>query len=274
VGASIEWIGSEKVWVNNHAEKAEAESIIAEARQKYGVEISSDTTLRAIRHKFRKAPVPESEWDTMGASPWEMKELRAVRKALSRFAPILGPARNSSSYAHKEQGLTSVGRVNQLPDVDGRGTNKDLYGMAMEDYKSIALYDLMTNDVDKTWGPKGGSDAEINAASIEATVTHEFAHRLMGPMMLDNWVKKLDYWRSKSTKSGHGEKPPTEYGEQNASEDLCESVAMYFDKNKKDTLMSEYPKRYKIVRNEIASWDPPVKEKVRATASGSGGRRR
>ena len=95
-----------------------------------------------------------------------------------------------------------------------------------------------------------------NATGIEATAIHEMAHGLVAPLELANWVAALDYWDSASKESGKAsaEAPPTEYGETNAAEDLCESVALYF--LNLPLLTSKAPLRAKFLAAVVAAWSP------------------
>jgi hypothetical protein len=133
--------------------------------------------------------------------------------------------------------------------------------------KSVALFNHATNAVEHKFSGHG-TQAD-NAMTLEATMVHEIAHAIIGPLELDNWVEKLDYWRNETTASGNreAEKPPTKYGKESASEDLADSVAMYFVNRPK--LEAICPERAGFIKKMVASWDPQTKEKMLAATAGA-----
>jgi hypothetical protein len=262
-------IGGEKVRVADAREEAEAKAIIAAIKKNYGVKLSSDTVVSAIKSEYGK--VPKAEKAKLETSIWEMKELRAARDALAHFAPILGGARKKSSLAKKAQGVTTIGRVEEAIDVNTKSgkVEEGTMGEYFSSKKTVGLFDTVTDLADPRYVREGSAGAD-NATTLEANGIHEMAHGLLQPIYLSSWVQELDFWFDANTESGKdaAEEPPTQYGHTNAAEDLSESVAIYFVN--RPALEATCPKRAEFITKMIASWTPAKKKDVVAKSAKGG----
>jgi hypothetical protein len=213
--------------------------------------------------------VPDKVKNNLKTSTWELKELRAVEAAAAHYAPILGKARARSAFGDRAQGITTVGRVKQAIDKDSKKGTLDTttLGEQFSTKANMGLFDASTNYIDTEFTRQGGTGPD-NETSLEATAIHEMAHGLVAPDNLKPWASHLDYWKDKNTPSGTKgvEEPPTEYGETNASEDLCESVAMYFVNSH---LKTKCPKRWDFV-DKVVKAGPEQLSRVVDEASRSG----
>ena len=111
-------IGTEKVRVYNETEETEAPKIIADIKDKYGIEISSMSTVEAIKAQYDE--VPEEVKKSLKTMEWEFKELKALKAALNHYAPVLGKQREQSSKKDKAQEVTSIGKVKQAIDSNSK----------------------------------------------------------------------------------------------------------------------------------------------------------
>ena len=264
-------IGGEKVDAVDTTEEAEAKALIKKILDDYGVTLSSPMAVTAIKAEYGE--VPELEKAKLKTSVWEMKELRALAAALAHFAPILGGQRAKSSLGGRAQGVTTVGRVEEALDEDSpEGIVDDgTMGEYFSTNKTVGLFDTVTDLEDDRY-IREGATAEDNATTLEANSIHEMAHGLIEPIELGNWVAALDFWTDENTPSGKAkaELPPTEYGQSAASEDLAESVAIFFVN--RPSLKTTCPKREKFLADMVAGWSPPVvKAVVTASVNASGG---
>ena len=246
------YVGKEKVMVADEAEAAEAAQIVATLKDAYGIELSSAKTKAGIKAGYGQ--VLAKEIAKLSAGTWEMKELRGLLAASAHFATVLGPARGTSTLADKAQGVTSVGKLKQAIDKNSKSGRLDdtTLGEYFASESNMGMFGAVTDFVDPDV-VRAGSGPD-NATGIEATAIHEMAHGLVAPLELTNWVAALDFWDDRSTKSGKSaaEAPPTDYGNTNAGEDLCESVALYF-LNLAD-LQSRCPKRAAFLAKVVAGW--------------------
>lgn len=264
-------IGSEKVNLEQEADLEEAKSIIAELKSTYGIDLSSPTAMDGVKGNL--SVTLGGEIAKLQATKWEMKELRAVRVAVARFAPILGEERKKSTLADKAQGVTTIGRVTDA--FDDSSTGPKLAAGVMGEYfgknKSVGLFNTTTDLVDDRYVAEG-KDAPDNNTTIEANAIHEMAHGLVQPSELANWISKLDFWTDRVTPSGKkgAEEPPTEYGKSGgAAEDLCESVAIFFVN--RPMLKKVAPEREAFIAKVVAGWTPVKKQEVLEGATSAKG---
>ncbi|AFZ24170.1 hypothetical protein Cylst_1921 [Cylindrospermum stagnale PCC 7417] len=237
-------IGTEKVNVANDKEEKEANRIIKAIKDKYGIDISSQSGVNAIKLDYDQ--VPDSVKNSLSTKEWELKELKALEKALQHFAPILGTRRKASSRAGKDQEITSASKIDQAIDAnDASGVlDNTTVGEYFGSSKNFSMFRAGTDDK---------ADFNDNDKQLKGTAVHEIAHGLLS-YALNDYVAALDYWTNKNSKSGKAgaEAPITVYGETNASEDLSEAVMYYFVENK--TLKTKCPKRYEFIKKTVKDW--------------------
>jgi hypothetical protein len=218
----IEEIGGEQVLVKSKSEVTDAKRIVKELPEKYGVDVSSARSMKALESRTKSAPVDLIK--KIKTWPWLYKELKAIERALTHFAPILGTARKSSTRKDVDQEILSVGKMeSKLKNIKGTWQfSESVIGEYFSEHelRAFTMY-------------KHGEDATPDFADIdkqlEATATHEIAHGIF-TAYYDRWVTQFPYWLDQDTKSGKAgeEAPPTDYGTTNAREDLAESVMLYF----------------------------------------------
>jgi hypothetical protein len=246
-------IGTEKVRVYNEAEETEAPKIIADIKDKYGIEISSLSTVEAIKAQYDQ--VPEEVKKSLKTMEWEFKELKALKAALDHYAPVLGKQREQSSKKDKDQEVTSIGKVKQAIDSNSKGGELDNSTMG-EYFKGDKNFGMFKAGTDSK------EDFKDNLKQLEGTAVHEMAHGFFADQY-DNFVAKGSdgYWIDQNTASGDKgvEKPPTKYGEKNAREDLAESVMLYFVAE--GTLSSKCPKRHAFIKAIVDAWSAGDKDK-------------
>jgi hypothetical protein len=214
-------IGSEQVIVADDKEKAEAEQIFKEVRERYGIRMSSSSGISAIDLDYDQ--VPEAVRKQVKTQAWKMEELRALIRALAHFAPILGKERASSSRSGSKQETATASKLDQgISENTPKGKFvKELRAQQFDALKNITLYSSLTE-----FPPSFKGD---RVREIEGIITHELAHGLLD-YAVDDYLKNLDYWKNAETKSGKpgAEAPITEYGAKNIDEDLGEAVRFYF----------------------------------------------
>jgi hypothetical protein len=258
-------IGTEQIQVNSAEDEAEADQIMSDLKDKYGLDLSSVTTVKAIKKDY--TDVPKKVTSKLKVSVWSMQELRALQEAATYYAPILGGARETSSLKGSVQGVTTIGKVRNGIDEDSKKGKLDTttVGEYFSSSKNLGLFDAGTNYEDKDYVREGKDKTDVQT-SLSATAIHEMAHALVQPTELANWVAKMDYWKDEDTKSGKkgAEGPPSSYGRTNAGEDLCESVSMYFINRAQ--LKKACPERDAFVDKVVKAWKPEQKTQVIATA--------
>lgn len=263
-------IGGEQIDVASKEEETEAEKIGDELRKDHGIDLSSATTVAAIKKQYTN--VPQGVTDQLATSTWSMLELRALSEAASYYAAILGSNRDDSSLASSAQGMTTIGKLKNA--IDTNRTTGDLddstLGESFSASKNLGLFEAGTTAKDKNFVRPGKKKTDVQT-SLTATAIHEMAHALVQPTELSNWTGALGYWTDSYTASGKkgAEKPPTSYGKTNAAEDLCESVSMYFVN--RATLKKKCPEREKFVDAVVKSWTPVITQEVVDTAAESSG---
>jgi hypothetical protein len=251
-------VRGEEVEVKDATEQKEAEKLIDDMKDMYGVSVSSMSGVKAIQKDYSNAP--ETVRKALKTIAWKLKELRAVSRALSHYAPILGKSRKISTRAAAEQEATTVSKVDQAIDVDTASGVLDTTTLG-EFFRSSKNFSMFTAGTNSEVDFPGDNDKQL-----EATAIHEIGHGLM-EYALGDYVAGLDYWTNRNTKSGKAgaEAPITKYGAKNAAEDLCEALMFYFlepEKLKKGrgaangTPGNPCPKRYALVHRFVTGWRP------------------
>ena len=243
-------VGSEKVDISSPEELFEATRIIQSIKDTYGIDVSSQAGVDAIKQDYTSAP--KDVRDSLKTKQWKLKELKALEQALKHFSPILGDKRAKSSRSGTDQEITSASKVDQAIDedsVDGELDTTTL-GEYFESSKNFSMFSAGTNST---------VDFKDNDKQLEGTAVHEIAHGLL-EYAIGDYVSTLDYWLDKNTASGKAgaEAPITDYGKTNASEDLSEA-AMYFFVEPA-TLKKKCPERYNFLTKTVAAWKPKKSE--------------
>lgn len=262
--------GAEKVQIEKESDQAEAEQIISDLGLNYGIDLSSQATVDAIKMQYSR--VMAEEFAKLQTAVWKMKELRALQAAVTHFAPILGPQRGASPLGTTAQGVTTIGRVQDAINRNAAtgkvetGTMGEYFGAS----SNVGLFNTVTNLTDPRYVAEGKT--KDNETTLQANSIHEMAHGLIQPTELANWIATLDFWVDRYTPSGKvdAEIPPTRYGATGgAAEDLCESVAIFFIN--RPMLKSVCPQREAFLAKMVDGWKPPQVTKVLQTAAASNG---
>jgi hypothetical protein len=263
-------IGSESIVLEKKEDEDEANTIIKELKDNYGIDLSSTATVGAIKTQYTRAPSEVK--NALRTSSWSMRELRALAEAASFYAPILGTQRDESTLASSVQGVTTVGKLRNAIDTNSAKGKLDrsTLGEYFSGSRNLGLFDAGTKYQDKNFVRPGKRGTDVQT-SLTATAIHEMAHGLVQPLELTNWIAALAYWTDRSTASGKkgAEKPPTSYGKTNAAEDLCESVALYFIN--RATLQKKCPDRDAFIDKVVKGWTPEKAATVEETATESKG---
>jgi mRNA-degrading endonuclease toxin of MazEF toxin-antitoxin module len=254
-------VEGETVIVTSVAEEQEAKTIITTIRDTHGIAVDSLKAATATKDAYQNAP--KKARDKIKALPWRMKDLRAVKRAVEHFAPILGKARATSTRSKAAQEATTVGKVNTSITEDTKKGKIDplTLGEFYDTDRAFAIYKSSETNRD---------DFANVEKQIEATTTHELAHGLMYYFINDFMTATGGYWRDEDTKARKkgAEKPPTTYGRKNAREDLCESMMLYFCDEKR--LKKKCPKRHAAIDAAVKAWKTPTptpKPKPKPTAT-------
>jgi hypothetical protein len=217
-------VGGEQVEVSlfkKKKEKAEAETILKEIKDKYGISLSSTTTVEAIKAQYDEVPAAIKKG--LRTRRWRMIELRALHRALAFYAPILGAERANSTRKDADQEVTSVGKVKQSIDENTKAGELDTttLGEFFRAKKNMGLFKASENYK---------ADFKDEGDQLTGTFIHEIAHGLLEYALPDFIKETGGYWRDSDTESGKkgAEAPITDYGATNAAEDLCESAMMFF----------------------------------------------
>jgi hypothetical protein len=245
---TVAQIAGESVQVNSPEEAAEAQAIIATIRHEYGIELSSQKGIDGLRQQYDQ--VPAAVKNQVRTTEWQLKELRAIRRSLQHFAPLLGKQREKSATQAIPQQVISMSKLtgavtDNAPDghLDGKDvkrTNGEYFAQA----RNVSLFSAATGN---------SIDGMSNEKSLEATLVHELAHGLLGYRMVD-FVASVGYWTTGwPPKAIEGaERPPTPRGYKSPDEDWAESVKWFF--TKRQSLSDNCPKRYEFLKNEVDSW--------------------
>lgn len=223
--------------------EAEADNIMNTFETVYKISIRSDKLAKAIPANYKKAP--KDVRAAVAAGVWQMKELRALDRALAHFAPVLGAARKDSTRKGAQE-VKYIGKVKQA--IDENSPDGALDSTTLGEYfkkdKTLGMFDA-------------GTDSTVDFADsmqqLEGTAVHEMAHGLFG-YLEKPWLKQFDFWDGLYSESGKdgAEPPPSDYGRTNVAEDMCESVMFYFvDENH---LKTKAPLRHAFLATEIGKW--------------------
>ena len=255
---SVVKIGAEQVRVASEGEKAEAEQIIKDCKAKFGVTFDSIAAKKATLERYADS-APEDRRKALAVRPWEMDELRAIQKALSHFAPVLGDARKKTLPKAGPQEFVNVGKLNTAPDDDPKMLGDRTRGEYFREAQAFAVFEP-------------GPDPPVEDNQVERVATHEIAHGIFDPH-LDAFMKATGYWSAEKVKRPEKERvegPPDSYADRNAKEDLAQSVMYFFVAPKrlregdgrgrsKGTWGNPCPKRFDFIKNIVAGWTPKEK---------------
>jgi hypothetical protein len=251
--AKVIKIGNESVRVASDAEKAEAERIIKDVKTKFGVSFDS-----LAAHKATMADsdgsAPEDRRKALAVRPWEIDELKAIERALTHFAPVLGEARKKTMPKGPPQEFVNVGKLNSSPDDDPKILGDRTRGQFFHDAQAFAVFEP-------------GADSPAGDDAVERVATHEIAHGIFDPLV-DSFMKATGYWEKEKVKRKESERvegPPDGYADRNAREDLAQSVMYFFvDPERlkkgdgrgraKGTWGNPCPKRFAFIQKVVAGW--------------------
>jgi hypothetical protein len=242
--------GMERVNVKTEEEATEAQAIIHNIKETYGIDVNSEAGVKAIKEHYKA--VPKEILDQVKASAWEFAELRALQAALAHYAPILGAHRSESSRGEAPQEVMTASKIDKgisSSKADGKFEAKS-YAEAFKAPQNIALYS--SGAYGKGEEMHGGPFAS-SEQSVEAQWTHELGHRLL-EYCLEDYMAATGYWDdiSELSDSDDSEFPVTSYGNSNAKEDLSEAVKFYFIN--REFLKLNYPKRFQFIDKTIKAW--------------------
>jgi hypothetical protein len=250
-------VGAEEVRVASDAEQAEAERIIKEVKAKFGVTFDSIAAKKGSLAKYPTGSVPEDQRKALATRPWELDELKAIQRALTHFAPVLGDARKKSTVKTPQEFL-NVGKLNTSPDDDPKKLGDRTRGEYFRDAQTFGVFEP-------------GPDSMVDDDAIERIATHEIAHGIFDPH-LAAFMKMTGYWKAERVKTGSksAEGPPDGYADTDAKEDLAQSVMYFFvdperlKNGRKGQPAGMWgnpcPKRFAFIKNIVAGWTPKAKQ--------------
>jgi hypothetical protein len=250
---SVVKIGNESVRVASDAEKAEAERIIKDVKAKFGVSFDSLAAHKATMADS-EGSAPEDRRKALAVRPWELDELKAIERALTHFAPVLGEARKKTMPKGPPQEFVNVGKLNSSPDDDPKILGDRTRGQFFHDAQAFAVFEP-------------GPDSPVRDDAVERVATHEIAHGIFDPLV-DSFMKATGYWEKEKVKRKESERvegPPDGYADRNAREDLAQSVMYFFvDPERlkkgdgrgraKGTWGNPCPKRFAFIQKVVAGW--------------------
>ena len=251
--AKVIKIGNESVRVSSDAEKAEAERIIKDVKTKFGVSFDSLAAHKATMADS-EGSAPEDRRKALAVRPWELDELKAIERALTHFAPVLGEARKKTMPKGPPQEFVNVGKLNSSPDDDPKILGDRTRGQFFHDAQTFAVFEP-------------GPDSPVGDDAVERVATHEIAHGIFDPL-IDSFMQATGYWEKEKVKRKEGQRvegPPDGYADRNAREDLAQSVMYFFvDPERlkkgdgrgraKGTWGNPCPKRYAFIQKVVAGW--------------------
>jgi hypothetical protein len=251
--AKVIKIGNESVRVASDAEKAEAERIIKDVKTKFGVSFDSLAAHKATMADS-EGSAPEDRRKALAVRTWELDELKAIERALTHFAPVLGEARKKTMPKGPPQEFVNVGKLNSSPDDDPKILGDRTRGQFFHDAQTFAVFEP-------------GPDSPVGDDAVERVATHEIAHGIFDPL-IDSFMQATGYWEKEKVKRKEGQRvegPPDGYADRNAREDLAQSVMYFFVDperlkkgdgrgRKKGTWGNPCPKRYAFIQKVVAGW--------------------
>ncbi len=251
--AKVIKIENESVRVASDAEKAEAERIIKDVKTKFGVTFDSLAAHKATLADS-EGSAPEDRRKALAVKPWELQELKAIERALTHFAPVLGEARKKTMPKGPPQEFVSVGKLNSSPDDDPKILGDRTRGQFFHDAQTFAVFEP-------------GPDSPAGDDAVERVATHEIAHGIFDPLV-EPFMQATGYWEKEKVKRKEGQRvegPPDGYADRNAREDLAQSVMYFFVDPKrlkegdgrgraKGTWGNPCPKRFAFIQKVVAGW--------------------
>jgi hypothetical protein len=256
---AVVWIGRERVRIASKAEKSQAEQIVKNVKDNYGVTFDSIATRRAARAQYQfGGATTEDKLRALDVLPWEYKELEAVEKALKHFAPILGKERKKSSRKSSQQEVVNVGKLTASPDDDPKIIGDFTHGEYFRKDQAFTLYEERPDDRLSDYDPK----------AFERAATHEIAHGVFDSQ-LAAFMKMTGYWAAKLVRKPKAERagaeaPPDGYADKGAGEDLAQSVAYYFTDQQRlkegdghsaaGVPGNPCPRRYRFIKAIVGEW--------------------
>lgn len=234
----------EAVLLENDSDEFEAYLIMTSIESMYGISINSEKLSKAIKAQYTRAPKDVRAALTLGV--WQMKELRALDRALAHYAPILGALRKDSTRGKSSQEVKYIGKVKKAISRNSPAGVLDstTLGEYFRASKTFGMFDAGTNSK---------ADFADSLKQLEATAVHEMAHGLFGHEV-KAWADHFEFWDDQYTESGTtgAEAPPSKYGKTNAAEDLCESVMFFFVDEAR--LRASSPLRHAYIARLVAAW--------------------
>jgi hypothetical protein len=251
--AKVIKIENESVRVASDAEKAEAERIIKDVKAKFGVTFDSLAAHKATMADS-EGSAPEDRRKTLAVRPWELAELKAIERALTHFAPVLGEARKKTMPKGPPQEFVNVGKLNTSPDDDPKKLGDRTRGQFFHDAQTFAVFEP-------------GPDSPVGDDAVERVATHEIAHGIFDPLV-EPFMRATGYWEKEKVRRKEGQRvegPPDGYADTNAREDLAQSVMYFFVDPKrlkegdgrgraKGTWGNPCPKRFAFIKKVVAGW--------------------
>jgi hypothetical protein len=247
-------IGAERVRVASDAEKAEAERIIKAVKTRFGVTFDSIATKKAALERYPEGSVPDAARKALDVRAWDLDELRAIQRALTHFAPVLGDARRKTLPKAGPQEFVTVGKLNTAPDDDPTKIGDRTRGEYFRAQQSFGVFEP-------------GPDPPVEKDPVERVATHEIAHGIFDPH-IEAFIKATGYWKTFGVKRPEKERvegPPDSYADRNAGEDLAQSVMYFFVDPKRlregdgrgrarGTWGNPCPKRHAFIKTIVGSW--------------------
>ena len=251
--AKVIKIGNESVRVANDAEKADAERIVKDVKAKFGVSFDSLAAHKATLADS-EGSAPEDRRKALAVKPWELDELKAIERALTHFAPVLGEARKKTMPKGPPQEFVNVGKLNSSPDDDPKILGDRTRGQFFHDAQTFAVFEP-------------GPDSPPGDDAVERVATHEIAHGIFDPLV-EPFMRATGYWEKEKVRRKEGQRvegPPDGYADTNAREDLAQSVMYFFVDPKrlkegdgrgraKGTWGNPCPKRFAFIQKVVAGW--------------------
>lgn len=239
-----------KITKRGEQEKKEAEAIIKEIKDKFGVTVSSSKLIEGIKEQYTN--VPKKVTKALKARKWRLNELKALCTALKNYAPILGANRGGSTRSGSDQEVIYVGKGAQAIDTNKKAGKLDTttLGEYFKGKKTMGLFKASEgfHDVFKD-----------EQQELVGTFIHEIAHGLLAYAYDDFVAQSGGFWTDQDTKSGakDAEKPPTDYGNKNAREDMCDTASLFFIEPSR---LDKFPKRKAFMEKLGKDWAPTLKE--------------
>jgi hypothetical protein len=219
----------------------------AEERRKrlekeYGVAIGAGGA-KAVKDRYRRAP--KKIRDSVKEKDFTPKELMLIERALEKLDPVIHGSKDTLRKITRVNGSISSKRKGGKTVWTGPPKDTTM-GEWFGEKGTLVLTDLA-----------GSPDNFDNKDDqFQGTVIHEVAHGLLGSYdprtgkkyrdsnknpLVKEW-KKVAGWKSSTTRDPKAkEKPPSDYAETSAGEDLAESVMLYLMDRK--SFAKKSPKR-------------------------------